>query len=271
MLLVLPCPWRCLCITYEYYHACKLLLCGDIECNPGPTVEYMFERIIETQKAIQQDISNLMTMQPTLRESLEMLSARMNNIDKVFTESQASLNPIAPIEQHMRLLQQSFGTQHHKLIGLEDHSRRCNIIVYGIPEVDPEAEKDLRDKVLVEVFEKRLGVPVSSVARIHRLGRRKNNGKNRPIILNFQDFNEKKAVFSNVPKLKGSAIHIQHDNSQKTLRKRKLLWDSAAEQRTNGHKAILFHDKLKVNKQTFVWDDSENKRVQLLPSSSTSN
>lgn len=115
MLLVLPCPWRCLCITYECYHACKLLLCGDIECNPGPTVEYMFERIIETQKAIQQDISNLMTMQHTLRESLETLSARMNNVDKVFMESQASLNPIAPIEQHMRLLQQSFGTQHRKL------------------------------------------------------------------------------------------------------------------------------------------------------------
>lgn len=109
------------------------------------------------------------------------------------------------------------------------------------------------------------------MARIHRLGRRKNDGNNRPIILNFHDFNEKKAVFSNVSKLKGSAIHIQHDYSQETLRKRKLLWDSAAEERANGQKAILFHDKLKVNKQTFVWDDSANKRVQLLPSSSTSN
>lgn len=99
----------------------------------------------------------------------------------------------------------------------------------------------LRSKAITEVFDRKLGVPCSSVARIHRLGRKV--GK-RPVILYFQDFNEKSSVLSNSKKLKGTGILVQNDYSQSTLTKRKKLWESARADKAAGKNVFLIKDKL---------------------------
>lgn len=67
----------------------------------------------------------------------------------------------------------------------------------------------------------------------------------------------------NAYKLKGSNTSVQNDYSRDTLRKRKLLWHSASEERQQKRKVNLIHEKLRIDNNVFVWDDTENARVKL--------
>lgn len=119
----------------------------------------------------------------------------------------------------------------------------------------------MKEKVQKEVLNDKLNVKVESIGRIHRLG--KKSGK-RPVIVYLQDFTEKKAIQENVKKLKGSGMFIQNDYSRSTLKKRKLLWESAKAERDAKKKVFLVHDRLKIEKDVFVWDESQNRRVQIM-------
>lgn len=67
----------------------------------------------------------------------------------------------------------------------------------------------------------------------------------------------------NANKLKGTEVSIQNDYSKETLRKRKLLWESAKNEKLQGKKVALVHDKLRVDKEKFVSDDITNPRIKL--------
>lgn len=60
-LVILLCPRRCVRMCYACFCVCKLLVCGDVEENHGPTVDEMFETIINGQKAIGSDIAEIKT------------------------------------------------------------------------------------------------------------------------------------------------------------------------------------------------------------------
>lgn len=157
-------------------------------------------------------------------------------------------------------LEQTIVSLEAKITDLEDRSRRSNLLVFGVQDDPTETENDLKDKVLTKVFSGKLGVPCKSVGRIHRLGK---PGKDRPIIIYFQDFNEKELILKNAHKLKGTQISVQSDYSKQTLRKRKLLWESARNEKLQGKKVHLSNDRLRVDKETYIWDDKKNCRVKL--------
>lgn len=98
--------------------------------------------------------------------------------------------------------------------------------------------------------------------RIQKLGRKV--GK-RPVILCFKDFNEKTSVLSNSKKLKGIGIFVQNDYLQSTLTKGKKLWESAREDKAAGKNVFLINDKLRIDDDLYVWDESKRQRVRLTP------
>lgn len=152
--------------------------------------------------------------------------------------------------------------QSSKLTDLEDRSRRANLIIHGVLENTNENDTSLRTAVATDIFEKTLGVKCKSIARIHRLGRQ---GSRRPVIAYFQDYQEKQEVLKNSNKLKGSNIYVQNDYSQCTLRKRRLLWESAKAERDSRKRVTLIHDKIKIDGKLFGWDEAKNARVALHP------
>lgn len=157
----------------------------------------------------------------------------------------------------MAAMQDTLKSQQTKLVDLEDRSRRSNLVIFGITEQPKETESVLRDKVIKNIFETKLGLSCTSVARIHRLGK---PSSKRPIILYFQDFNEKEAVLRNAKKLQGTGISIQNDYCADTLRKRKLLWESAREDKVMNKKVSLVHDKIRIDDKMYTWDDTSNSR-----------
>lgn len=69
--LVLPCPRKCLHIAYDVYCLCKLLVCADVEMNPGPrsdesdslsaeeSTHEMLKQILEGQKVLTSEVAAL--------------------------------------------------------------------------------------------------------------------------------------------------------------------------------------------------------------------
>lgn len=161
------------------------------------------------------------------------------------------------LEHSVKTFQESVKNHASKLIDIEDRSRRSNVVIHGILEEPNETESDLKRKVITETLENRLGVKCISIGRIHRLGR---TGSKRPVIMFLQDYNEKVAIFKNVSKLKGSNIFVQNDYSHVTLKKRKLLWESAKHDKSLGKKVSLQHDKLRIDNDVFIWNETTNQR-----------
>lgn len=117
-------------------------------------------------------------------------------------------------------------------------------------------------KYRVILCKKKLGVTVSGIERIHRLGTKKNE-KARPVILKLLDFRDKVKILKNCPKLKGSNISVSEDFSARIRNVRKKLWDSCKPNRDRQEKIKLIFDKIKVNDQLFIWDDEVGDKVPL--------
>ncbi|XP_049267473.1 uncharacterized protein LOC119376982 [Rhipicephalus sanguineus] len=143
-----------------------------------------------------------------------------------------------------------------KICDLENRSRRNNIVVDGLKE---SAREDNATLLLLNGthFPGPFRFRLMRVYCIHRVGSKKDN-RERPVILRFYDFTEKLTILRNAFKLKDSSISISEDFSAEVRERRRKLWQSAKENRV----ALVF-DKLKVGNQLFVWDDRENKRVQI--------
>lgn len=255
---VVPCPRTLIALAYECYHVCKLLLCGDVELNPGPTNTEMLQTLIQGQQAIRDDLAELKKRLEVAEKSVTSFSTRMTKLETNVREIARKVDNFETLHSSAEKIQQTLMLQQEKLTELEDRSRMSNLVVFGIDERANETEDVLRQKVIKEVFEDRLNVKCLSVARIHRLGKRP--GK-RPVILFFQNYTEKQEVLRNCKKLKGTQISVQNDFSAETLRKRKLLWQSAKAEKEQGKKVALVNNKLRVDSQLYAWDDVSNTRV----------
>lgn len=235
-----------------------MLLCGDVELNPGPTNAEMLQTPTQGQQAIRDDLAELKKRLEVAEKSVTSFSTRMTKLETNVREIARKVDNFETLNNSAEKIQQTLMLQQEKLTELEDRSRMSNLVVFGIDERANETEDVLRQKVIKEVFEDRLDVKCLSVARIHRLGKRR--GK-RPVILFFQNYTEKQEVLRNCKKLKGTQISVQNDFSAETLRKRKLLWQSAKAEKEQGKKVALVNNKLRVDSQLYAWDDVSNTRV----------
>lgn len=143
---------------------------------------------------------------------------------------------------------------------LENRSRHNNLIIYGVAEDSTESPVSLNQKVVTEIFDKKLGVKVSTIEKIHRLGRHLDN-KTRPILIRFSSLDEKAALLKNAFKLKGTTVSLSNDYSIEVREKRRHLWTYAKARREEGiSKVNLTNDKLVINGKMFTWN-SEREEV----------
>lgn len=220
-----------------------LMLCGDIESNPGPTTEQLLAQLLEGQNNIQQ---------------------RLNDIELKIKNIEASTLALKDVGKKVSDLEKTVQSLRDSVVDLEDRSRRNNLLVFGIPEKDKEMVDDLRESIIQDVFTKILGVHISSVERLHRIGRKQpSSDRPRPVILKLIDHREKINILVNCSKLKGSDISISEDFSLTTRIKRKKLWDSTSELRKSDRKVKLVHDKVKIDDELFQWDDCSSKLVPI--------
>ncbi|XP_077532690.1 uncharacterized protein LOC144145064 [Haemaphysalis longicornis] len=241
-LVVLPCSrlFGCgiCCILFDVASSVMriLLLSGDIETNPGPTLEQITKQLSEIATVI--------------KEIKEKRSADIDN----------KLDSIASLEIKVTSCQQQIANLEARIDDLENRGRRSNIIVYGLPESEEEKNESLESTVNNEVIKGILELDPVAIERIHRLGR-PSPGKVRPVILKLLDSRDKTKILKQCIKLKDTDFSIGEDFSVRVREIRRKLWQSCKTHRDNGDKASLVYDKLYINKKEFVWDEDKNDIV----------
>ena len=131
-----------------------------------------------------------------------------------------------------------------RLRDLEDRSRRDNLRIDGIAEVENETWEQT-EEILHNLFKEKLELENISVERAHRVGNKGKNNK-RTIVLKLASFKDKLKIISEARKLKGTNISINEDYSKETLEIRKEKWKEVKELRKNGTYAILVYDKVVI-------------------------
>ena len=134
-----------------------------------------------------------------------------------------------------------------RLRDLEDRSRRDNLRIDGIAELENETWEQT-EEILHNLFKEKLELENISVERAHRVGNKGKNDK-RTIVLKLASFKDKLKIISEARKLKGTNISINEDYSKETLEIRKEKWKEVKELRKNGTYAILVYDKVVIKEK----------------------
>lgn len=101
---------------------------------------------------------------------------------------------------------------------LEQYQRRNNLRVFGVPETQGEST----DGIVIGLLKDKLAIdlPLGRLERTHRVGRPRPPGddgklRHRPIIVRFLNYRDRREVFSNKKRMKGSGITIREDLTTK--------------------------------------------------------
>ncbi|XP_077550567.1 uncharacterized protein LOC144163644 [Haemaphysalis longicornis] len=269
-LIVLPCPHIVLSCLNDCYSVVSLLLklSGDVEENPGPEIEEMLKEVLRNQSELLAKVNEIHTKQTSTDACITDMQGRLQNMEKQLERLGETENRLANIETSVGKHDYELTALARQLDELENRSRRNNLIVRGIEEEESEDEAVLLRKVNDEIFGNVLGTRLSSIERIHRLGK-KMPEKDRPVILKVSDFRDKMRVLKNCPKLKGTQFSINEDYSKRVVEIRKQLWISSAEERKKGVKVKLIFNKLKVNNVLYAWNEVTKERFRCTSSGHT--
>ena len=108
---------------------------------------------------------------------------------------------------------------HHKLVEVEDRSRRNNLRIDSIEEEEGETWEISKAKA-TKVFKENLGIDKDIIIeQAHRTKRNyKDKDKKRPrtVLLRLANFKDKSIILKNVNQLKGSDVYINEDFSRET-------------------------------------------------------
>lgn len=239
-----------------------LLLCGDIESNPGPAEKELLLELLDGQRKILGTMEGMQKSQANIETKLAEVTARIDAVEQQLSSLNKMGEQVKNVENMLSHLESDLSALYRKVDDLENRSRRKNLIIYGVEESNNETPDELERKVKDEVIEQKLGLTVSGIERMHRLGRKSEN-KSRPVIIKFIDHREKTSILSAAYELKGTSKSIAEDFSKRVREQRKQLWESAKAEKDNGAKVKLIYDKLSVDSVIFAWDEVKGSRFKL--------
>ncbi|XP_075550760.1 uncharacterized protein LOC142584539 [Dermacentor variabilis] len=228
-LVQLPSPQCCLAMLSECVHAIQslLLLSGDVETNPGPSIADVFA---ELQK-LTVGQSTLITEVQGLKNQLSCTDATLTDLSKRIMELEQHYQALIPLRSELETVYATTSETGRLVSSLEsriedadNRSRRSNLILYGIPDPNPPETFAQSEKLFIDNIQKHMNISLDpkEIERAHRLGRYSPR-RNRPIIAKLAFYKTKELVLSNGRKLKGSNCSIGEDFSPAVRNARKHL------------------------------------------------
>lgn len=184
-----------------------------------------FEKNMSTQiDAIKTDINKKITAANNkAAQALDLalaLQTKLNSISDEMFELKRKCNGL--VDENKRLSE--------KCVAHESYSRRKNLIIRGIPESADETEEQC-SKLVKDFIVNKMSVNKKSAddmifAQCHRLGQKvkKGNTINRPVIIRFHDFNDRKLVWSQRFNINDSSLSISEDYASAISYKRNILY-----------------------------------------------
>ncbi len=266
--------------------ATRLMVCGDVESNPGPGPGSSRGRGGRGGRGVAATQLLPLGVQTRLSSSQGQLTLGTSNEDII--------KRVVNLEGQVYDLKKENESLVRKLDALENQSRRNNLIVYGLPEDEKENWDQSEEKVKAFMKEKLQIDDDIAIERAHRLGKRRkvtqndegndvigNDGregeneqegdnppdttryKSRPVIMKFSSWKDRELVLSaSRDKLKGqkTGFKVIEDFSDRVREARRSLIPQLIRYREihtdTSTKVYLRYDKLVVGKEVYAYNQT---------------
>ncbi|KAI5739390.1 hypothetical protein M8J77_018731 [Diaphorina citri] len=143
---------------------------------------------------------------------------------------------------------------------IEKEKRKRNVLLFGINERDKETMDDLEKSVMEIAAKMKVNLKLEEIDNICRMGKNKEEGKNRPILVSLTTLRRKNEMMKNKRELKNTNIYIKEHFTKEVVEKRKALMSKAMKLREQGKYAVVKFDKL-VIKENESNSGTKNKRA----------
>lgn len=257
-LLCVLCPKPSLALSICF--ALLLLCSGDIEANPGPKIEdvcALLRQFMETNEKefkataiileeIKKDVADIRTRVCAVEKNLPI-------VPEIGTGVKAVNNSLEEVKM---TLSRTNGDLEDMVDDLNNRSRRNNLLIKGLAEVEKE-DYEASEKLVKDFCSTHLKITLQpgDIERAHRIGQPR-PGFTRPIIIKFLNFKTKDTILRNAHKLKDvePKVWLEEDFSPKMQFARKMLRDFAKENKGRDDRYSIRYNKLKLKGHIYYYD-----------------
>ena len=90
-----------------------------------------------------------------------------------------------------------------------------------------EQEQENTDNIVLNVIKEHLDIELSvkDLDRSHRIGKRNSNSKRRPIMVKFISYNNRREIFNNKKRIKGTSVSIAESLTAERMQQLKIVGD----------------------------------------------
>ncbi|KAH8022637.1 hypothetical protein HPB51_000937 [Rhipicephalus microplus] len=242
-----------------------LIVCGDVELNPGPPKSETTKSNAELLSAIESLASQLESRHAELMSTLSAVKASQRHLENQVSNIIARLAALeGKMNSSKTVLGQPEGGRSvcdHAFRGessvpqrnsddQDDTYRRDNLIVYGLEDIPTETCSETEQKVR-SLISDRLSVRLSDkdILRARRIGPFVPN-RCRLIVIKFASLDVRNSILSLKSKLKGTGINLQEDFSKVIRQARKKLFDFG---KASGRPFNMHYNKLYSEGKCYVY------------------
>ena len=232
--------------------------------------------------SVKTEVKELRREVQEMKESVSFISGKYDDVKMKFDVTESKIKAaFIQIEGLNKDINENLDEIEVKQEYLENHSRRNNIKLLGVPEDDDENSWDDTELIVKTLIKNKLGIQDEvATERAHRVGKKvqprpqskKEHGshvesastpRTRPIIAKIQFWKVKENILRIARKKKPNNVLFVNDFSQRTLEKRAENISKMLEERKKGNVAFLHMDKLIVyeKKRNRNSDDCDNEVI----------
>ena len=229
-----------------------------------PTVDQLFAAISELSQAVNrveaaqaalstQQTHNTAAVQQRLAEVEKKLDERLKTLedsnDVLSADVGEMSTKVEQLEEENQFIKDGLRNLEEKLDSAENHSKRNNLLFYGIPTAAGETWSDCEDKVMNIIKTDMKITDGVAIERAHRVGKAK--------LLSYKD---KEKILKGAKNLASTNkdISVREDFSQAVQTKRSKLVPVMKTLRKDGKRARLRFDKLVTDDGTFTFNLQTN-------------
>lgn len=179
--------------------------------------------------------STLCGFKQNLEYSQDKMAAMEDNQARLLTL-------LTGMQKQIDVLKMENGKMKSEIDEQQNHSRRNNLIIRGIPEGNYQNV----ELIVREFFAEMLNAHDIPIERVHRLGKYFPN-RTRPIIIKFSFFKDREMIWDCRDRLKYSKFFLDEDFSPAVQAIRRKLYPVLAEAKRRRHKGQLVKDKVRID------------------------
>ena len=252
-----------------------LLLSGDIESNPGPAGPAGTTRSHSSSRTRQQTLDptgNIVADEPSLRDimtGINNLNTTVTNMSQELKHLTSTVNTLqqnyTSVHNEVKLLKDENNILHTKLKQLETnldvlegHSRRQNILFFGIQPAQPNETNTQCEQTLRDTLHNKINLTNIRFDRVHRISSKKGI---QPIIARVTDYKDKIKILKERHRLKGTQIFLSEDYTSRIRNVRKNLapFVKQIRQQNKDIQVMMKFDHLIIDGERYDYCEQKNE------------